>query len=163
MCERINSEIPFSLRCVLDQYKTQKMCNKAVHDCLAALKLAPDWFVTRKMIKKIFTVLYVDENILYFNGDSSNVVFNYNETSIRNIDLNCIKLGDNNFDKDDPEIIIMSDFWQGISNLKKRKAFKKELNKELMPVGWHPNRWWDWRMSQNEKRETDPMFIRVIK
>ena len=106
MCERINSEIPFSLRCVLDQYKTQKMCNKAVHDCLATLKLAPDWFVTRKMIKKIFTVLYVDENILYFNGDSSNVVFNYNETSIRNIDHNCIKLHDNNFDKDDPDTII---------------------------------------------------------
>ena len=32
-----------------------------------------------------------------------------------------------------------------------------------MPVGWHPNRWWDWGMSENEKRETDPMFIRVIK
>ena len=106
MCERINSEIPFSLRYVLDQYKTQKMCNKAVDDCLAALKLAPDWFVTRKMIKKLFTVLYVDENILYFNEDSSNVVFNYNETSILNIDLNCIKLDDNNFDEDDPDAII---------------------------------------------------------
>ena len=115
------------------------------------------------MLRVIFADLYADENILYFNEDSRNVAFNYNETSIRNIDLNCIKLDGNNFDKDDPEIIIMSGFWQGILNLKKRKAFKKELNKELMPVGWHPNRWWDWRMSQNEKRETDPMFIRVIK
>ena len=61
--------------------------------------------------------MYADENMLYFNEDSRNVVFNYNETSIRNIDLNCIKLDDNNFDKDDPEIIIMSDFWQGILNL----------------------------------------------
>ena len=57
MCEIINSETPFSLRYVRDQYKTKKMCNKAVDDCLAALKLAPDWFVTRKMIKKLFTVL----------------------------------------------------------------------------------------------------------
>ena len=77
-----------------------------------------------------FTDLYADGNILYFNEDSSNFVFNYNETGIRNIDLNCIKLDDNNSDKDDPEIIIMSVFWQGILNLKKRKAFKKELNKE---------------------------------
>ena len=106
MCERINSEIPFSLRYILDQYKTQTICNKAVDDCLAALKLAPDWFVTRKTIKKLFTVLYVDENILYFNEDSSNVVFNYNEMSIRNIDLNCIKLDDNNFFEDDPDTII---------------------------------------------------------
>ena len=58
------------------------------------------------MIKKLFTVLYVDENILYFNEDPSNVVFNYNETSIRNIDLNCIKLDDNNFFEDDPDSII---------------------------------------------------------
>ena len=57
--------------------------------------------------------MYADENMLYFNEDSRNVVFNYNETSIRNINLNFTKLDDNNFDKDDPEIIIKSDFWQG--------------------------------------------------
>ena len=125
MCDKIISENPVSLRYVLDQYKTQQMCSKAVDDCLTALKLVPDWFVRHN-----FTDVYADENMLYFNEDSRNVVFNYNETSIRNIDLNCIKLDDNNFDKDDPEIIIKSDFWQGILNLKKRKAFKKELNKE---------------------------------
>ena len=27
------------------------MCDKAVDDCLAALKFVSDWFVTRKMIK----------------------------------------------------------------------------------------------------------------
>ena len=32
-------------------------------------------------------------------------------------------------------LLFMSDFWQGILNLKKRKAFKKESNKELMPAG----------------------------
>ena len=28
-----------------------------------------------------------------------------------------------------------------------------------MPVVWHPNRCWDWCMSENEKKEIDPMFI----
>ena len=152
MCERINSEIPFSLRYVLDQYKTQQMCIKAVDDCLAALKLAPDRFVPRKMIKKLFPVSYVDENILYLNEDSSNVEFNYNETSICNIDLNCIKLDDNNFDEDDPDTIIHVGLLAGNIKFEKRKAFKKELNEELMPVGWHPERWWDWCMSENEKK-----------
>ena len=50
------------------------MCYKAVDDCLAALKFVPNWFVTSKMIKIVFTALYTDENILYFNEDFSNVV-----------------------------------------------------------------------------------------
>ena len=43
------------------------MCDKAVDDCPAALKFVPDWFVTTKMIKILFTALCADENILYFN------------------------------------------------------------------------------------------------
>ena len=41
------------------------MCDKAVHDSLGTLKFIPNWFVTNKMSKKLFTALYVDENILY--------------------------------------------------------------------------------------------------
>ena len=34
-----------------------------------------DWSVTSKMIKKLLTALYADDNILYFNKDSSNAIF----------------------------------------------------------------------------------------
>ena len=44
------------------------MCDKAVDDSLATLKLIPDWFVTSKMIKDLFTASYADENILYFKA-----------------------------------------------------------------------------------------------
>ena len=27
------------------------------------------------------------------------------------------------------------------TKFKKRKELKKDLSEELMPVGWHPNRW----------------------
>ena len=81
------------------------MCDEAVDYSLAALKLIPDWFVTSKMIKKLYTVLYADENILYFNKDSD-VVFNGNGMGILNIDLNNINL-DNNFDEDDPHTIVL--------------------------------------------------------
>ena len=40
------------------------MWDKAVDNCLAALKFVPDSFVTSKMIKIHFTTLYTDENIL---------------------------------------------------------------------------------------------------
>ena len=46
------------------------MCNEAVDDCLAVLKLVSDWFVKSKMIKQLFTALYADENTLYFNEES---------------------------------------------------------------------------------------------
>ena len=64
MCDRVVSEYPFLIVYCPDEYKTQRMCDKAVDDFLASLKLIRDGFVTSKMITKIFTYLYADENIL---------------------------------------------------------------------------------------------------
>ena len=82
MFDRVLSEDPFLIAYCLDKYKTQRMCDE---DSLAALKFIPDWFVTGKMIKELYTALYRDENILYFNKDSGNIIFSCNEMSILNI------------------------------------------------------------------------------
>ena len=82
------------------------MCDGAVDDCLAALKFVPDWFVTSKMIKILFIAFYADEDILYFNKDSGNVVFSCNEMGISNIDLNNTNLHDTNHEEDDPDILV---------------------------------------------------------
>ena len=42
------------------------MCDEAVDDSVAALKLIPDWLVTRKMIKRLYTALYADDGLLFF-------------------------------------------------------------------------------------------------
>ena len=81
------------------------MCDEAINDSLAALKLVPYCFVTSELIKKLLTALYADKNVLYFNEDSGDVVFNCNEMDILNIDLININL-DNNFDEDNPDAII---------------------------------------------------------
>ena len=67
--------------------------------------------------------MYADKNILYFNEDSSNVLFSCNEISILDIDLNNISL-DDKFNEDDLDTI-MSDFWPGILNLKNAKHLIK--------------------------------------
>ena len=103
---KVVSEDHFSIVCSPNKYITQQVCDVVANDSLAALKLIPDWFVTSKMIKKPFTALYLDENILYFNEDSGSVVFSCNEMSILNIDLNKINL-DYNFDEDDPDTNIL--------------------------------------------------------
>ena len=76
------------------------------------------------MIKKFFTALYADENVLYLNEDSGDAVFSYNEMGINYIDLNNSNL-ENNFDEDDPDTIIHIRLWLGILNLKNGENFKK--------------------------------------
>ena len=123
MCDTIISDDPFSLRYVPDQYKTQQMCD--VDDCLGTLKFVPDLFVTSKMTKILFAALYSDENILYFNEDSSNVVFICIGMGILNINLNNINLGDNNYDEDDPDTIIHVRLLAWHIKFEKRKELKK--------------------------------------
>ena len=140
MCDKIISENPFMLRYCPDQYVTQKICDEPVDNFLPTLIFVTDWFVTSKMIKKLFTALYADENILHFDEDFGYVAFSRNEMGILNIDLNKINL-DNSFDEDDPGTIIHVRLLAWHIKFEKRKAREKELNEELMSVLWHPNRW----------------------
>ena len=97
------------------------MCDEAVDDSLAALKHIPDWFVTSKMIKELYIALYADENILYFNEDSVNVIFSCIEMVIFNIDLNNI-----NLDEADPDTIILIRLLVWHIKLEKGKELKKK-------------------------------------
>ena len=114
------------------------MCDEAADDSPASLKLIVEWFVLSKIIRKLFTALYANENILCFNEDSGDAVFNCNETGILNIDLNNISL-DNNFHKYDPDTVILVRLLAWRIKFRKDKALKKELNEELIPVAWHSN------------------------
>ena len=103
------------------------MWDEAVDDCLAALKLVHNCFVTIEMIKKLFTSLYADENILYFHEGSGDVIFNCNGMGILNIDLNNINLG-NNFDAVDADTIILIRLLAWHIKFEKRKELKKVKN-----------------------------------
>ena len=154
MCDRVVSEDRFLIVYCPNKYETQRMCDEAVDDFLAALKFIPDRFVASKMFKKLLTVLYADDNILYFNEDSGNVIFSCNEMGILNIDLN----NDTNYNEDDPETIIHIKLLAWLIKFEKRKPLKKELNEELMLVAWHPRKWWNFCMSEDEKKEIEPIF-----
>ena len=77
------------------------------------------------MIKKLFIALYADENILNFNKDFVDVIFDYNKTGTLNIDLNNISLG-NNLMKIILVLLFLPDFWLGILNLENAKNKKKK-------------------------------------
>ena len=105
MFDSVVSEDPSLIVNCSNKYKPQGVYDKAVDNCLAALKFILYWFVTSKMIKKPFTALHRDENILYFGENFCNVRIVWTRMDILNIDLNNINL-DNNFDEDDPDTII---------------------------------------------------------
>ena len=116
------------------------MCNKAVDDFLPALKFVSDWFVTNKMIKKLLTALYAEDNVLFFYEYSGNATFCGNQMGILSVDLNNINLYDTSYDEDDPETIIHIRLLIWRIKFEKRKALRKDINEELMLVAWHPNR-----------------------
>ena len=51
---------------------------------------------------------------------------------------------------------ILSDFWLGIVNSKNLKHLK--ISEELMPMAWYLKGWWDFCMSEDEKKEIEPIF-----
>ena len=118
------SEDPFLITYCPDEYKTLRMSDETVDDSLAALNILLIDLLKIKQFKKIYTALYRDENILYFNKDSGYVVFSCNEMFILNIDLNNINL-DNNFDEDDPDTIIFGKLLPRHIKFEKQRALKK--------------------------------------
>ena len=86
------------------------------------------------MTEKRFTALYADENILYFNAESCNVVFICNEMGILNIDLNKINL-DNNVDEDDTDTAILMRFLTWYIKCEKCKELKKNISNEFRKKG----------------------------
>ena len=79
------------------------------------------------MIKKLYTALYGDENILYFDKDSGNVVFSCNEMGILNIDLYILRILIliTILMKMILILLFLLDFWLGILNLENVKILKK--------------------------------------
>ena len=55
-------------------------------------------------------------------------------------------------------LLFISVFWLGILNLKSVKHLKKELNEELMPIVWDPKRRQNFCISEDEKKEIEPVF-----
>ena len=42
---------------------------------------------------------------------------------------------------------------------KKREIQKASIKKELIPTAWHPSKWWDWCVPEDEKKETEKIFL----
>ena len=57
---------------------------------------------------------------------------------------------DNNDDEDK--------FFEWYDGYQKWKAQKANIREELLPIAWHPSRYWDWCMSEDEKQEKGKLW-----
>ena len=96
MCELFTMEDPFIQIYCPNRYKTQKMSNEAVDDCLGALKFIPDWSVTSKMLENLHNALLTNDDILFYDEDFSKVTFFANKMGILGVDFDKINLDDDN-------------------------------------------------------------------
>ena len=59
------------------------------------------------------------------------------------------------WDNDDVE----DKFFKWYENYKKRKAQKASIKEELASIAWHPSRHLEWCMSEDEKQETEKLWV----
>ena len=104
-----------------------------------------------KWLKNLIA-LYADDNILYFNEESGNALFSCNEMSIVSIDFNNIKLDNTIYVEDDSGTIIHIWHLAWYIKSEKSKALKKKWNEGLMLIVWHPTRWLNFCLSEDEKK-----------
>ena len=122
---------PEVLSFVSDQFVTQKMCDETVKKSPWMLKHVPDQFVTQKMCDKV-----VKENprVLELVPDQ------FVTQEMCNVAV-----------KKSPCAL----WYRGYEQ---RKAQKAKIKEELMPVAWHPDRWWNWCVPEHEKKELEIYF-----
>ena len=76
-----------------DKYKTQRICDefKAVDDSLGAVKPIIDWFVTSKMIKKLYAALYTAD-VTFFCNELGTFSVNYNNINLGNNFMTIVRI-----------------------------------------------------------------------
>ena len=58
-------------------------------------------------------------------------------------------------DDDDCNDDKLTEWYQGCKN---RKAEKAKIREGLLPITWHPSRYWDWCMSEDKKQELEKLW-----
>ena len=131
MCNEAVQRSPWVLRLVPDQHKTQEMCNEAVQRSPWVLRLVPDQYKTQEMYNEV-----VKENPLVLELVPDQFVTQ--EMCNEAVEKNLCAL-----------------WYKGYEQ---RKAQKAKIKEELVPVAWHPDRWWNWCVPEHEKKEIEIYF-----
>ena len=127
ICKEAVSNNPYALEHVPDHLKTQQMC-KGVHFCPSLIGHVPDHFKTQEICNK---AIDIDLYSLRFVPDW------FVSQEMHDSDDWLIRWWCNN------RLIKWYDGY------KKQNTQKASIKEGLLPIAWHPSRYWDWCMSEN--------------
>ena len=130
LCNEAVQRAPWTLEHVSDQYKTQEICNKAVQGDPWTLEHVSDQCETQELCNE---ALQRDPEVPEYIPDWF---------------VTLKKMWYEEFDDDDENIM-----WRDAYI--KRKAQKAKIKEKLMPAAWHPDRWWNWCVTEDEKKELE--------
>ena len=138
MCEKVVEKRSCSLHYVPDLFKAKEMCEKVVEKKPFLLHYVPGHLKTKEMCEKL---VEAGLGLLKYVPD-------YFVTHQQ------IKIW-----RDDDEYCNDHEFIKWYRSYKKRKSQKAKIKEELMLITWRPSRWWDWLIPEDEKQETEKIFL----
>ena len=163
MCEKAVEDESESLEFVPDHLKTQEMCERVVENEPDTLKFVPDylkaqWMSGRAIENKSYNLKFIPD-CPKTQGMCDKAVRG-NPYSLQHVpdwfvtrELVAMWYDDSEHSDDDEDI-----FFKWFYDYKKRKIKKALINEELMPTAWHPSRWWNWCVSEDERRDTEKLW-----
>ena len=137
ICNGVMRNSPWALRFIPDHLQTQEMCNEAVEAWPWTLEYVPDNLKTQEMCNE--AVRWGPWNLRY----ASDWFVTQQQIKIWHDDA---------YYCNDDRLI------RWYKGHLKRKAQKTKIKEELFPIAWHPPRYWDWSMSEEEKEETEKLW-----
>ena len=144
MCEKAFEENPYTLEEVPDHFKSQELCERVVEEDPELLECVPDHFKTQEMCDGVvgedpYSLQYVPDWFV-------------TQKQVKT------------WQKDD-DYCNAEETVEWYDNFRKRRALKKQISKELLRVGWHLSRWWDWCIPEDDKKRQKKyrkmMFIQI--
>ena len=158
MCNKAVEEYPRQLKYLLDHFKTQEMCNEIMRTMSGAFHCTPDCFKTQeicikaveadpsflKTVSDHFKTQEIPDKAVKDDPSSLQYVSDWFVTRQRV----AMWHDDSEYYNDDNE----DNIFKWCDGYKKRKAQKASIKEELLPIAWHPSRYWDWCVSEYEKK-----------
>ena len=142
MCKEVICNNPAAFFLIPDRFKTQEMCIKAVDVDLWQLWDVPDDYKLQEMCD---AAVREDPSFLIYVPD----------WFLRQQQVNMWY--DDYYNDDNYNQVIG---WH--NGCQKRMVQKAKIKEDLMPIVWHPLRWWDWCVPEDEKEQTEELWKQQI-
>ena len=158
MCDKAVRRHAWQLEDVPNYFKTQEMSNKTMCKVPAVFFLVPDRFKTQEMCIESLEVgswLLNDVPDHFKTQEMCDKAVRDDSSYLRYVpDCFVTRDGvymwyDNSDYYDDDE----DNFFKWYNAFQKLETQKASIKEELLPIAWHPSRWWDWCMSEEEKKK----------